>query len=75
MVLARKLVDEAVAWIRAKIATTGRRGAVDVGEYVLNTFFGGDPELAKSKNPRKAASYRHLARGVVLRTCLSRRPG
>ena len=50
-----------MAWIRAKIATTGRRGAVDVGEYVLNTFFGGDPELAKSKNPRKAASYRHLA--------------
>jgi hypothetical protein len=57
----RKRVDEAAAWIRAKIAATLRQGAEDVGEYVLDTFFSGDPELAKAKNPHKNVSYRALA--------------
>ena len=56
----KKLVDEAVGWIGAKVAATLRRGAEDVGNYVLDKFFGGDPELAKSKNPQKNASYRAL---------------
>lgn len=57
----RKVIDEAAAWIRAKVATTLRRGAEDVGEYVLDMFFGGDPALAKSRNPRKSVSFRVLA--------------
>lgn len=57
----RKRVNEAAAWISAKVAATLRRGAQDVGEYVLDTFFSSDPELAKSKNPQKNASYRALA--------------
>ncbi|MBN2559521.1 MAG: hypothetical protein JXQ75_01135 [Phycisphaerae bacterium] len=56
-----KLVDEAVGWISAKVAATLRRGAEDVGEYVLDMFFSSDPELAKSRNPQKNASYRALA--------------
>jgi len=54
-------VDQAAAWISAKVAATLRRGAQDVGEYVLDTFFSGDPDLAKSKNPQKNASFRALA--------------
>ena len=61
VVVDRKRVDEAVAWIGGKVATTLRRAAQDVGEYVLDTFFSGDADLAKSKNPRKNASFRALA--------------
>jgi hypothetical protein len=57
----KKRVDEAAAWISEKIAATLRRGAEDVGEYLLEAFFSGDPELARSKNPYKNASYRALA--------------
>jgi hypothetical protein len=57
----RERVDEAAAWIRVKVAATLRHGAEDVGEYVLDSFFSGDPELAKSRNPRKNASFRALA--------------
>jgi hypothetical protein len=59
--LDRKLVDEAAAWITAKIALTLRRGAEEVGEYVLDRFFSGDPELAKSRSSHKSASFRALA--------------
>jgi hypothetical protein len=55
------LVHEAAAWITAKIAVTLRRGAEEVGEYVLDRFFGADPMLSKSKNPYKNASLRALA--------------
>lgn len=57
----RQRVTEAAAWISAKVAATLRSGAEDVGEYVLDTFFGGDPQLAKSKNPSKNLSFRALA--------------
>jgi hypothetical protein len=60
VIVDKKLVDEAAEWISAKIAATLRRGAEDVGDYVLNTFFLGDPEFARSKNPNKNASYRAL---------------
>jgi hypothetical protein len=60
VVIASKRVNEAAAWISAKVVATLRRGAEDVGEYVLDTFFSGDPDLAKSKNPHKNASFRAL---------------
>jgi len=60
-VVDKELVDEAATWICAKVAATLKLGAQEVGEYVLDTFFRGDPDLAKSKNPRKDASFRALA--------------
>jgi hypothetical protein len=54
-------VTEAATWIRAKVAATLRKGAEDVGEYILRTFFGGDPHLARLRSPNKDASYRALA--------------
>jgi hypothetical protein len=61
VVLDEKAVDKAAKWISAKVAATLKLGAQEVGEYVLDTFFGGDPNLAKSKNPFKHASFRALA--------------
>ncbi len=57
----RKQVEEAATWISAKIAATLKRGAHEVGEYLLDRFFRDDPELAKSRNPHKNASFRALA--------------
>lgn len=54
-------VNEAASWIRMKVAATLRQGAQDVGDYILTNFFGGDPDLARSKNPYKVASFRALA--------------
>lgn len=55
------LLEEATAWIRTKIAETVKLGALQVGEYVLARFFGNDPQLVKSKDPNKSASFRALA--------------
>jgi len=60
-VVDEKAVDKAAKWISEKVAATLKLGAQEVGEYVLDTFFGGDPNLAKSKNPFKHASFRALA--------------
>lgn len=57
----KALVDAASAWISAKVAATLKAGAIEVGEYLLATFFGGDPARARSRNPQKAASFRALA--------------
>ena len=38
------LVEEAVTSIRAKVAETIFQGAGDIGDYVLEKFFGNDPE-------------------------------
>jgi hypothetical protein len=54
-------VEEATRWIGMKVTETLKRGAQEVGEYVLREFFEDDPELAKSMNPYKNASYRALA--------------
>ena len=57
----QKHTREAAAWIREKVASTLRKGAEDVGEYVLDTFFAGDADLAKARTPNKNVSYRALA--------------
>ena len=35
-------------------------GSLDIGRYLLKTFFGDDPEKARSQNPAKNASIRKL---------------
>jgi hypothetical protein len=61
VVVDKRLVDEAAKWISAKVATTLKLGAEEVGEYVLDTFFRSEPDLARSRNPHKNASFRALA--------------
>ena len=56
----KQVVEEGVEWIRAKLAETISRGMSEVGEYVLDRFFDGDPERVRSKDPRKNASFRSL---------------
>jgi hypothetical protein len=61
VVIDQKRIVQAAAWVRAKVAATLRRGALDVGEYLLDTFFSSDPTLVRSRNPCKNASFRALA--------------
>ena len=54
------LVEETVTWIRAKVAQTIFQGASDIGDYVLEKFFGNDPERVRSRSPKKSRSFRSL---------------
>ena len=60
--LDKQLVEEGVAWIRSKLAETLFLGMSEIGAYVLDRFFGGDPERARSKDPTKNASFRSLVK-------------
>lgn len=53
-------IDQAVARINELAIGTLYQGSAQIGEYVLQTFFNNDPELAQSKHPFKNASYRTL---------------
>lgn len=55
-----KLVEQTVEWIRAKMTETVFRGMTEIGEYVFQKFFGGDPERVRSRKPDKSASFRSL---------------
>ena len=56
----RELVERAALDIRAVLAKTLTRGMDEVGRYLLQAFYDGDPELYFSANPNKHASLRLL---------------
>lgn len=56
----REMVEESVRHIRTVLAITVYKGAMEIGDYVLDRFFDGDVRLVGSKNPRKSASFRSL---------------
>lgn len=56
----RELVDQAVAHIQGVLGRTLSRGMMEIGSYLLDTFYDGDPALAHSSNPQKHASLRLL---------------
>jgi hypothetical protein len=60
-IIDHKLVEEAASWIHKKLGETVERGAREIGEYVLDKFFKGDPEFASSRDSNKNASFRDLA--------------
>jgi len=55
--LDKKLVDDATVWIRRKLEETVYKGTLEIGNYVLDTFFKGDIEAVRSKNPQKNTSF------------------
>ncbi len=56
----KRLVDEAAARLKALAFNTMAKGIADMGAYLLDTFYEGDPELYRSAAPRKHASLRLL---------------
>ncbi|NOY69552.1 MAG: hypothetical protein GXP53_08695 [Deltaproteobacteria bacterium] len=54
-------IDQAVAHINHLVETTVEYGAITIGDYVLDTFFDGDIELAAARNSQKSVSYRMLS--------------
>lgn len=55
-----QLVDEAAARLKALAFNTMVKGVADMGAYLLDTFYDGDPELYRSAAPGKHASLRLL---------------
>jgi hypothetical protein len=55
-------LEAAVRWINKKVQSTVHFGLVQIGYYLLNTFFGGSIEEALSRNPHKHTSFRRLCR-------------
>lgn len=55
-----KLVNKAAKQVRDILARTISQGLEDVGNYLLDTFFDGKPELYQSLKPGKHASLRLL---------------
>lgn len=53
-------VDEAVRYINERTVRSGLELARDVGEYILNTFFGGDYANFASPSRTKPTSFRAL---------------
>jgi len=56
----KESLDEAVKFINEKANETLYRGSIEIGEYLLKTFFNGDIKMAASKNPKKQASFNKL---------------
>lgn len=54
------LLDGAVLWLNRAVQSSGIELAVQVSEYVIDTFFAGDFALLTSHDPNKSASYRAL---------------
>ena len=55
-----RLVEEAVNFINAKVAESVFKGSLEIGEYVLKTFFNDDIEFACSKSRYKSTSFSAL---------------
>jgi hypothetical protein len=53
-------IEEAVKIINEKANETIYKGSIEIGEYILKEFFENKIELARSKNPRKEASFNKL---------------
>lgn len=54
-------VDAAAEHIRQLDRTYYQRYGLEVGKYLFETFYNGDPEAVRSHDPRKQASLRSLA--------------
>jgi hypothetical protein len=59
-VIEEAIIKEAVEYINEKIGSTYYKTAIDVGEYVLNTFFKDNPNGVKSRDPNKENSFSKL---------------
>lgn len=59
-VLDTALVDHAVDDIKKMMSRTGVQGLSEVGQYLLNEFYGGNVEAYRSTDPGKHASLREL---------------
>ncbi|MFH0725186.1 MAG: hypothetical protein V2B19_02340 [Pseudomonadota bacterium] len=55
-----KTINAAVQFINEKANETLYKGSIEIGEYLLKTFFNGDIKMAASKNPKKLASFNKL---------------
>ena len=56
----KNLLDGAVDFINRAVHASSIQLAVARSEYVIDTFFAGDPRLLSSKDPDKTASFRAL---------------
>jgi hypothetical protein len=55
-----ELVEKSVAFINGIVNDTAEKSSRVIGKHILETYFDNDPELARSHNPKKTASYAAL---------------
>ena len=55
-----KVIEDAVVFINEIANKTIYKGSIEIGEYILEHFFGNDIKLASSKNPKKPSSFNKL---------------
>ncbi len=55
-----KQLDNAAKFVNDKW-NSSCRSLIEIGEYLMNNFYDGDPEKAKAKGPKKGISLRMLA--------------
>jgi len=56
----QQLVEDACSHITSTLERTLFKGMIEVGQYVLKTFFDNDPKVARSRSRKKGASFRLL---------------
>jgi hypothetical protein len=61
-----QLVRDAIDFISEKANEMVYRGSIEIGDYILEKFYGGDIEQARSKKPTKRASYAALCKNPDL---------
>lgn len=55
-----KLITDAVNFINGKFNETIYKCSIEIGEYILKTFFNNNINFTSSKNPKKFASFNKL---------------
>lgn len=64
--IAPELLDSAVAWLNDTWTRKGMEVVLEVGRYILDTFFAGEPDSFQ-KHGREHATFRQLAERTDLR--------
>ena len=55
-------IDNAVEFIKEHSCAGLYGTAIEIGQYVIDNLFERDPEAARSRNPKKSASFRKLCK-------------
>ena len=55
-----KILDDAVKFINGRL-NKAARSLIEIGQFLLDKFFEGDPDKARNRAPRKGVSLRKLA--------------
>ena len=65
-IIDQALINKSIKFINEKVNETLYRGSIEIGKYILKTFFDGSLDQSSSKDPKKPESYRKLCKSPEL---------